>query len=72
MNSTTGNPMIRKGARIETSGWGRTARWPYGTGTVTMVRKNRVYVHWDGTHFEDEMDAGEIRLIARQTRAALA
>lgn len=52
---------IRKGHRVETSGEGRTARWPHGTGTVMMVRKNRVYVRWDGTHFEDEMDAREVR-----------
>jgi hypothetical protein len=56
-------PTIRKGNRVETSGEGRTARWPHGTATVTMVRKNRVYVVWDGTHFEDEMEAREVRPI---------
>jgi len=25
------------------------------------VRRNRVYVHWDGTMFEDEMQTWEVR-----------
>ena len=53
---------ICKGSRVETSGQGRTARWGHYAGRVTMVRGKRIYVVWDSTHFEDEMDSTEVQL----------
>ena len=41
---------------------GRTARWGHYAGRVTMVRGKRIYVVWDNTHFEDEMDRTEVQL----------
>ena len=57
---------VRRGVRVETSGQGRTARWPHSVGTVTAVRGGRVFVQWDGTHFEDEMEAVEVQVAASQ------
>jgi hypothetical protein len=54
--------------RVETSGAGRTATWPYGKATVTKRRGQLVYVVWDGTHFEDEMDLNEVRAINEPAR----
>lgn len=51
---------LRKGARIQTSGAGRTARWRHRFGTVTRRRGGRIFVQWDGLRFEDEVDATEI------------
>jgi hypothetical protein len=60
---------LRKGARIETSGLGRTAHWPYSQGTVTHVRHGMVYVAWDGAQFtEDEMEPTEVRLVSQTER----
>lgn len=55
---------LRGGMRVETSGRGRTRGW--GTpgayrGMVTKRRGNRVFVRWDGLHFEDEMSRAELR-----------
>ena len=55
---------IRKGARVCTSGKGRTKNWPKDCGTVTRKRGNSVFVLWDRARFtEDEMSRGEVRLI---------
>ena len=59
-----GNATIRKGNRIERSGQGRTAHWPYGQGIVTMRRHGYIYVVWDGTSFEDEMEPAEVREVS--------
>jgi len=59
----TATAALRKGDRITTTGYGRTARWPATVGTATRVTKSRVYVHWDGTSFEDEMLPVEVKKI---------
>ena len=39
---------LKPGDRVTITGAGRTGKWPPTIGTVTAVRRNRVYVHWDG------------------------
>lgn len=52
---------MKKGARVTVTGHGRTARWGNIAGTVTRRRGARIYVRWDGTSFEDEMQAAEVK-----------
>ncbi len=52
---------IRKGSRIETSGKGKTKEWDIHKGTVTRRSGNKVFVNWDGTLFEDEMELNEVK-----------
>jgi len=52
---------MKKGDRITITGYGRTAHWPEDTiGTVTMKRGDSIFVHWDDTSFEDQMDIKEV------------
>ena len=54
---------LRKGARIETTGEGRTRTWKGWLGTVTHVRNGRIYARMDGTRFtEEEFEPNEARL----------
>ncbi len=53
---------IKKGDRVIPSGVGRTNSWGKIVGTVLQRRGNSVFVHWDGTHFEDEMDIKEVKI----------
>jgi len=57
---------MKKGELVMVSGKGRTKNWrPSCRGCVTGVRKNGVVlVRWDGTHFEDEMKADEVRIVS--------
>ena len=54
---------IRKGKRVVTTGYGRTKNWGKYTGIVSKRRGNSIFVYWDGTHFEDEMNIKEVKLI---------
>lgn len=55
---------MKKGDRITITGHGRTGHWPKNTvGTVTKKRGARVFVHWDKTHFEDELHKNEVKLL---------
>jgi len=59
------------GDRVQVSGKGRTARWPRSIGTVTRIWRvmgqvMSVEVHWDGTHFGDQMDVSEVRPAPRE------
>lgn len=56
---------MKKGERIQTTGKGRTARWGKDQGTITRVTKGSVFVRWDGTHFEDEMEPEEVERIEK-------
>jgi hypothetical protein len=56
-----------KGDRVNPSGWGRTSTWRKIKGTVTDTQvplhkgqKTKVFVWWDGTSFEDEMEPQEL------------
>jgi hypothetical protein len=52
---------MRRGDRVQPSGWGRTARWHRDLGaTVLRVARGSVFVLWDETTFEDEMDPREL------------
>ena len=53
---------IKKGDRVIPSGVGRTSSWGKIVGTVLQRKGNSVFVHWDGTHFEDEMDIKEVKI----------
>lgn len=55
------------GQTVQPSGWGRTSTWPKISGTVTRIsipfyvgHKTQVFVHWNGTSFEDEMEPQEL------------
>jgi hypothetical protein len=55
---------LQGGDRVETTGKGRTRDWGKPgayRGQVTKRRGNRVFVRWDGLHFEDEMRKSEVR-----------
>ena len=54
---------IRKGARVRTSGLGKTKNWRKMYGRVTRKKGKYVYVIWKGTNFEDEMKLKEVKLI---------
>lgn len=54
---------IKKDDRVIPSGFGRTKTWDMIAGTVIQKRGKSVFVHWDGTHYEDEMDIDEVKLI---------
>lgn len=67
--ATAEGSKLRKGDRCEVSGMGRTASWltsRHGCpqGTVQSRRGGRVFVRWDGTSFEDEMQAFEVRPVS--------
>jgi len=60
-------PMFEKknmkiGDQVIPSGQGKTKNWRTITGTVTKINKTKVYVQWDGTSFEDELDKNEVEL----------
>jgi hypothetical protein len=60
-----GARLPKKGDRVQTSGRGRTVRWPHQTGRVSKRQGNAVFVYWDGAGLvEDEMDVDEVELIA--------
>lgn len=63
LEKMTMNTKIKKESRVTTTGVGRTASWKAIKGTVTKRRGESVFVNWDGTHFEDEMHLGEVKLI---------
>jgi hypothetical protein len=66
-----GARLPRKGDRVQTSGRGRTARWPRQTGRVSRRRGNAVFVYWDGAGLvEDEMDVDEVDLLPGATPTA--
>ena len=54
---------IHKGSRVTATNIGRTKNWGIYLGTVTSKRGNSVFVNWDRTSFEDEMDLDEVKLI---------
>lgn len=65
--------MFVQGQSVQPSGWGRTSTWPKIKGTVTNVEipvhkghKTRVFVHWQGTSFEDEMEPQELEVVECQ------
>lgn len=51
----------RKGDRVE------SIRWPGIHGSVTNRAGKRVFVHWDGTSFDDEAALDELKPSRRRT-----
>ena len=51
---------MRKGDAVRSTGKGKTKSWGNYIGTVVRKRKDKVYVLWENTSFEDEMDLEEI------------
>ena len=58
--------------RVTSSGTGRTATWSPVQGTVTRTTEHLVFVHWDGTSYDDEMQPADLRLIENDPTTAAA
>ena len=54
--------IMKAGDQLIPSGLGKTKRWKSITGTVTKITKTKVFVQWDGTSFEDELEKHEVEL----------
>jgi energy-coupling factor transporter ATP-binding protein EcfA2 len=54
---------MRKGDKVRSTGKGKTKSWGNYIGTVVRKRGNKVYVLWENTSFEDEMDLEEVELL---------
>ena len=51
---------MKKGDTVRSTGKGKTKSWGNYIGTVVRKRKDKVYVLWENTSFEDEMDLEEV------------
>ena len=54
---------MKKGDKVRSTGKGKTKSWGNHIGTVIRKIKNKIYVRWNETSFEDEMDLDEVELI---------
>lgn len=54
---------MKKGDLVRSTGKGKTKTWGNHIGTVIRKRKNKIYVRWYDTSFEDEMDFDEVELV---------
>lgn len=50
------------GDQVTASGMGRTSKWKFQIGTVTIISGKMVYVQWEDSMVEDEMKSYEIQL----------
>jgi hypothetical protein len=60
-------PMFEKkimkiGDQVVPSGLGKTINWRIITGLITEITNTKVFVKWDGTSFEDELEKHEVEL----------
>lgn len=53
--------MINKGDIVRSTGKGKTKTWGNTIGIVVQVEKDRIYVIWSNTNFEDEMMMDEVK-----------
>jgi hypothetical protein len=53
---------MKAGDQVIPSGQGQTKNWRILTGIITKITKTKVYVKWDGTSFEDELEKHEVEL----------
>ena len=53
---------MKIGDQVIPSGQGKTKNWRILTGIITKITKTKVYVKWDGTSFEDELEKHEVEL----------
>ena len=51
---------MKKGDVVYSSGLGKTKKWNQTRGIITKIEKDKIYVTWDNTSFEDEMEYQEI------------
>ena len=58
-----GERRLRKGDRAETTGLGKTAKWPPCKGTVERREGKDVYIQWDNSFVADQMEEHELRLL---------
>lgn len=53
---------MKAGDQVIPSGQDKTKNWRNITGIITKITKTKVYVQWDGTSFEDELEKHEVEL----------
>jgi hypothetical protein len=51
---------MQKGDIVRSTGKGKTKSWGNIIGIVVQVKKERIYVIWSNTYFEDEMTSEEV------------
>jgi hypothetical protein len=51
---------MKKGDIVRSTGKGKTKSWGHYIGTITKVNKDNIFVIWDGTTFEDQMNIEEV------------
>jgi hypothetical protein len=51
---------MKKGDIVRSTGKGKTKSWGNIIGLVVQVEKDRIYVIWNNTYFEDEMTLEEV------------
>jgi hypothetical protein len=54
---------MKKGDIVRSTGKGKTKSWGNYIGEVVCKRKNKIYVLWENTTLEDEMNMDEVELI---------
>ena len=54
---------MKKGDIVRSTGKGKTKSWGNIIGIVVQVEKDRIYVIWNNTYFEDEMMMDEVEPI---------
>ena len=60
------NTKFKKGDKVCTTGYGRTAKWGKYCGKVNKTWENSAEVVWDGLHFGDEMSNKEIKKVSKK------
>ena len=51
---------MKKGDIVYSSGLGKTKEWNQTRGIITKIEKDKIYITWDNTSFEDAMDYDEV------------
>ena len=54
---------MKKGDLVRSTGKGKTKSWGNIIGIVVQVEKERIYVIWSNTYFEDEMMMEEVEIL---------
>lgn len=54
---------MKKGDTVRSTGRGKTRTWGNYIGKVQKRRKDKVYVIWENSTFEDEMNLDEVELL---------
>jgi hypothetical protein len=54
---------MKKGDIVRSTGKGKTKSWGNYIGKVVRKRKDKIYVLWENTTLEDEMNMDEVELI---------